>query len=198
MKRRTVTVGRCIRTSDGGWNRRRPSATPMVRLRGRWLERLGFAEGRKYSVEALHGSLTLTLAERPPRREYSPEEAQHLVANLARRLEEIRTLLVEIRDGLPRSPEEDRMLEGEIPSDLATELYGTIECVLEDDLQPAIEELLKASQLTAADLARVFEEVKAERGARRRLFDAIAPREVELLDGKPPTLRRWRRKPKIH
>jgi hypothetical protein len=173
----------------------------MVRLRGYWLEREGFAEGRKYQVDALLGTLTLTLADRPPRRECSPEEAQVLLGGIARKLAELKTLLEEIRDGLPRSPEEDRMLEAEIPSDLATELYGTIECVLDDDIAPAIEELTEASQLTAADLRRQFEERRAEKAARERLLAAVAPRVAEILDGeekKPPRRRRPSRRPNTH
>jgi hypothetical protein len=169
----------------------------MVRLRGRWLEREGFAEGRKYSVDALLGTLTLTLADRPPRKECSPEEAQVLLGGIARKLGELKTLLEEIRDGLPRSPDEDRMLEAEIPSDLSTELYATIECVLDDDLASAIEELTAASKLTAADLAREFEERRAEKSARNRLFAAVAPRVADILDGgapKPPRRPRPRRK----
>jgi hypothetical protein len=170
----------------------------MVRLSGRWLAREGFREGEKYSVEALPGTLTLTLAERPPRKDYSPEEAQVLLGNLARRLEEIKALLEEIRDGLPHSPEEDRMLEVEIPSDLATELHGTIESVVDDDLASAIKQLTEASQLTDADLARQFEKLRAERAASKRIFAAIAPRVVEIMRGDRPKGRRPPRKPKIH
>ena len=197
MKRRTVTVGRCSTFKDPGWNPHPSPTAPMVRLRGRWLAREGFREGEKYSVDALPGTLSLTLAERPPRREYSPEEAQLLLGNLARRLGELKALLEEIRDGLPRSPEEDRMLEGEIPSDLATELYGSIDCVVDDDLEPAIKQLTEAATLSAADLARQHEEQKAERKARKRLFAAIAPRVAEILGGHTPG-RRSRRKPKVH
>ncbi len=205
MKRKTATVSRyCTTPSETPWKSRRSSngdsAPPMVRLRGYWLEREGFAEGQKYQVDALLGTLTLTLADRP-RKECPPEEAQVLLGGIVRRLAELRTLLEEIRDGLPRSPEEDRMLEAEIPSDLATELYGTIECVLDDDIGPAIEELTEASNLTAANLARQFEERRAEKSARKRLFAAVAPRVAEILDGeekKPPPRRRPPRRPKTH
>jgi hypothetical protein len=170
----------------------------MVRLRGYWLEQEGFVQGRKYSVDVLPGTLTLTLADRPPHPDYSPEEAQSLLGGIARRLGELAVLLEEIREGLPRSPDQDRMLEAEIPSDLATELHGALECVLDEDLQPAIERLTEASQLTSADLQRQFEEQRAERSARQQLFARIAPRVAEILDGDARPAPGRRRKPRVH
>ncbi len=41
--------------------------------------------------------------------------------------------------------------------------------------------------LAETDLAREFEERKAERQAAKRLFAAVAPRVAEILDGGTPT-----------
>ncbi len=47
---------------------------------------------------------------------------------------------------LPRSPQEDAMLEGEIPSDSPTEIRTTINAVNGDQLDLAIENLLHAAR----------------------------------------------------
>jgi len=44
------------------------------------------------------------------------------------------------------------MLEHCVPYDIATELVGTIECVVADQLRPAIESLEAASRATADEL----------------------------------------------
>ncbi|ROP73294.1 type I toxin-antitoxin system toxin SymE [Stenotrophomonas rhizophila] len=38
---------------------------PYLKLRGRWLDKLGFDVGARLKVEATHGSITLKVAERP-------------------------------------------------------------------------------------------------------------------------------------
>jgi hypothetical protein len=38
---------------------------PYVRLRGRWLDKLGFDVGSRLKIEAEHGRITLTVIERP-------------------------------------------------------------------------------------------------------------------------------------
>lgn len=45
---------------------------------------------------------------------------------------------------LPRSPQEDAMLDGEIPADVPTEMKITIVAVIEDQLNLALENLLHA------------------------------------------------------
>lgn len=50
-----------------------------------------------------------------------------------------------VADSLPRSPEEDAMLDGEIPPDAPTEVRTTIGAVLEDQLDLAIANLLNAA-----------------------------------------------------
>jgi len=38
---------------------------PYLKLRGRWLDQLGFDVGARLKVEATHGSITLTVVQRP-------------------------------------------------------------------------------------------------------------------------------------
>lgn len=38
---------------------------PYRKVRGRWLDKLGFDVGARLKVEATHGSITLTVVERP-------------------------------------------------------------------------------------------------------------------------------------
>jgi len=38
---------------------------PYLKLRGRWLDKLGFDVGARLKVEATHGIITLTVVERP-------------------------------------------------------------------------------------------------------------------------------------
>jgi len=38
---------------------------PYLKLRDRWLDKLGFDVGDRLKVEATHGSITLTVVERP-------------------------------------------------------------------------------------------------------------------------------------
>jgi hypothetical protein len=47
-------------------------------------------------------------------------------------------------EALPRSPQEDAMLDGEIPSDVPTEMRTTINAIIEDQLDLALENLLHA------------------------------------------------------
>jgi hypothetical protein len=57
---------------------------------------------------------------------------------------------------LPRSPNEDAMIEGKVAWDLPTELRTTIECVLEDQLRPAVEALERAARVSEKELRREF------------------------------------------
>ena len=47
---------------------------------------------------------------------------------------------------MPRSPEEDAIIEGRMAWDLPTELRTTIECVLEGQVRPAVESLERAAR----------------------------------------------------
>jgi hypothetical protein len=60
-------------------------------------------------------------------------------------LARIRHRLQSVSDNLPRSPREEAMLEGEIPSDEPTEMRTTINAVIVDQLDFALENLLHAA-----------------------------------------------------
>jgi hypothetical protein len=52
-------------------------------------------------------------------------------------------------DALPRSPEEDAMLDGEIPADVPTEMRITINAIIGDQLKLALDNLLHAARYSA-------------------------------------------------
>ena len=60
-------------------------------------------------------------------------------------LDAIRARLVELHARLPVSPHETAMLVGEVEMDFPTELRSVIECVLNDNIQPAIRDLAAAA-----------------------------------------------------
>ena len=64
---------------------------------------------------------------------------------------------------LPIPPNQDAMLEDEVPPDLATEVSGCIECIANDYLRELIEALEQASRVTAHDLVRDFRERQQRR-----------------------------------
>jgi hypothetical protein len=55
----------------------------------------------------------------------------------------------------PRPDLADRQ-EGRKPYDVATDALATIECVLADSLQPAVEALRRTAQVTDAELAEEY------------------------------------------
>lgn len=57
-------------------------------------------------------------------------------------------------DGLPPPGDIDDRQEGYKAYDVATDVLGTIECVLEDDLRSAIETLLRSATITDDELAQ--------------------------------------------
>jgi hypothetical protein len=57
---------------------------------------------------------------------------------------------------VPKSPNEDAMIEGRIPLDLPTELRATAGCFLVDELRPAIESLERAARVSDDELRREF------------------------------------------
>lgn len=64
----------------------------------------------------------------------------------------------EILASVSRSPNEVAMFVGEIAWDLPTDLLTTIECVLEDQLRPAVESLERAARTSEDELRREFRE----------------------------------------
>lgn len=155
MKRKTLTVGLCGIHREPGWSHSEKQETvPMIRLRGRWLERAGFANGAKMTVDVLLGTLSLTLTGRAPRTRYSVSEAQQVLGALSEKLAAIVAALNEVHDGLPAPKLHDGLLEEELAPDLAAELLGAIECVVGDYLAAAIDALAVVAKLTEEELER--------------------------------------------
>jgi len=77
--------------------------------------------------------------------------AQAELHQIVEELDTIRTRLVDLHAKLPVSPEETAMLEGEVEMDFATEVRSVIECVLNDNIQPAIRDLAAAASCQPKD-----------------------------------------------
>jgi hypothetical protein len=72
-------------------------------------------------------------------------EAKRQLHRVHEQLEEIRWQLVGIRDSLPEPPTERvRLADVSDEPDALMELRTTIDCVLEDDLKPALQDLQEA------------------------------------------------------
>lgn len=97
----------------------------------------------------------------------SVAKAQAALGAIAFELLAIQERLVALNGGLPVPPNQEAMLEDEIPPDLATEVSGCIECIAYDYLRQIIEALEQASRVTARDLVRDFR----ERQRRRRRLE---------------------------
>lgn len=98
----------------------------------------------------------------PPRTPPPPwtvARAQVCLGVAAFEIQEAAKLLEEIHAGLPEPPDIADRQEGRLPYDVATDILATIECVLDDDLRPAIEALQRSAKVTDEDLARDFEEL---------------------------------------
>jgi hypothetical protein len=97
----------------------------------------------------------------------SVAKAQSALGEIAFELLAIQERLVALNRGLPIPPNQEAMLEDEVPPDLATEVSGCIECIAYDYLREVIEALEQASRVTARDLERDFR----ERQKRRRRLE---------------------------
>jgi hypothetical protein len=93
-------------------------------------------------------------------------QAQAALGDIAFELLAIQERLVALNRSLPVPPDQEAMLEDEVPPDLATEVSGCIECIAYDYLRQVIEALEQASRITARDLERDFRE---RQNRRRRL-----------------------------
>jgi hypothetical protein len=92
-----------------------------------------------------------------PMERKSAREIQESLTHLTFELVGIVDRLARLPEALPDSPRREAMEEGEIPTDVATEVLGAVECTLEDDLRPAIQRLERAARATDASLRRDFE-----------------------------------------
>ena len=88
-------------------------------------------------------------------------EAQAALAEVALELVATADRLQRIHDELPASPNRDAMLEHRVPRDVATEIAATVECVLVDEIRPAIEYLEAVSRVTAEELRERHREEQA-------------------------------------
>lgn len=61
--------------------------------------------------------------------------------DILRNLKAVRSRLLEVLADLPKPPQDESTLLGEEEMDPVTELRSTIECVLNDSIQPAIHDL---------------------------------------------------------
>ncbi len=182
MKRKTLTVGLYSDHREPGWSHsEKPDSVPMIRLRGRWLERAGFANGAKMTVDVLLGTLSLTLTGRAPRTRYSVPEAQQVLGALAEKLAAIVAALNEVHEGLPAPKLHDGLLEEKLAPDLAAEILGAIECVVGDYLAAAIDALAAVAKLTKEELERELWRERA-RMETARLHRAGLPPASDQLD----------------
>lgn len=83
-------------------------------------------------------------------------EVQAALAEIALELVAITDRLQRIHDTLPPSRDREAMWAHEIPADVATEIYGTIECVLADYLRTAVQYVEGAARVTAEELLERF------------------------------------------
>ena len=84
-------------------------------------------------------------------------KARRRLIQIVGRLDLLAHELRELAAGLPRSPERDRMIEDEIPYDVATQLEASLRLTVEHHLRPAADHLREASVITEETLQRDFE-----------------------------------------
>ena len=94
--------------------------------------------------------------------------AQVALGEVAFELITMQERLLAIHRSLPVPPNQEAMLEDEIPPDLATEVSGCIECIRDDYLRQVMEALEQASCVTARELAKDFRERQRRRRRDRR------------------------------
>ncbi|HEV3073004.1 MAG TPA: hypothetical protein VHB47_01195 [Thermoanaerobaculia bacterium] len=85
-------------------------------------------------------------------------KAQAALGEVACELLSLVDLLDAVHRGLPRPADMADREEGRKPYDCATDVLATIECVLEDELRPAIVSLQRSAQVTDADLEQQYRE----------------------------------------
>jgi hypothetical protein len=130
LMRRTATV-----SADPGEGVRVPSDC---------LAELGLGEGARVVVEAIPGRLLLT-----PYWDVQAVGAD--LGEIARDLEEVRGRLLQLAGLLPETavPEAAESALGPLKAESAgADLLGTLECILADDLEPALAKLQEAVALT--------------------------------------------------
>ena len=84
------------------------------------------------------------------------EKGQKALVEIVAELRRLDERLGEVAAALPAPVDEERMLEGEIPPDAATEVRGTINYCREEQLSQLIDYLDGVSQVSEEDLRRDF------------------------------------------
>ena len=107
-----------------------------------WLSELGFAVGQPATVEVARGRLVLT-------RQSDIRGVQNELTAVADGLQGLRDRLAAAALQLPE-PAESGGSEG---PDLEGDMLGTIECVIGDEIDPAIRKLRVAAGITPEELA---------------------------------------------
>jgi hypothetical protein len=85
---------------------------------------------------------------------WTPARAQAQLADEANALRAIADRLSDVHGWLPPPPDLADRQEGRLPYEVTTDVLATIECVLEDNLRPAIESLQRSARVTDAQLRR--------------------------------------------
>jgi len=103
---------------------------------------------REMETPQRNGRQAFTLLKSIWRERTMTEDEAQVQAELREIVAELGALaarLESVHDRLPVSAQETAMLLGEVEMDVATEVRSVIECVVHDDLQPAIRELQAAA-----------------------------------------------------
>jgi hypothetical protein len=91
-------------------------------------------------------------------------KAQAALGDAASRLRAVAELLRMVYRNVPRPPALADREEHRIPYDVATDVLGTLECVLEAELPDTIRKLERSSQITDGELAEEFNKREARYG----------------------------------
>jgi hypothetical protein len=92
----------------------------------------------------------------PPPPAWTVGRAQAALGDAACQILALVDVLEEIHRNLPPPADLEDRQEGRKQNDQASDILGTIECVLEDNFRPAIASLQRSAQVTDADLEREF------------------------------------------
>jgi antitoxin component of MazEF toxin-antitoxin module len=121
-----------------------PSRGEEVRLPPECLTEMGIAEGARVVLETRSGRLLLTPF-------WDVRTVHSDLGTIASELEEIRARLRRVARLLPESAESPAPETPEMFA-VGIDLLGTLECILADDLEPALAKLQEAVTLTLGQL----------------------------------------------
>jgi antitoxin component of MazEF toxin-antitoxin module len=144
---------------EGSAQLRTDNQSLQVRLEGdaaRLLSRFHFSEGQEVRVRISDERLEIR-----PQRE--TDDIQAGLGGMAAHLQEIGHTLRTLRSHLPK---ESLETEASAPPSLEDHLSGSIECVVTDHVEPAVEQLEEAARITPEEIQRRW---AAQAGAEERL-----------------------------